>query len=348
MNPRERVLTAIDHREPDRVPIGFDAHEPLARKMMDHFGVDSRLALYDAMGIDGFSVFTDSYVFPKYVGPPPIELPDGTKTDFFGIRQQHHEPLKFAETIEDLDRYRWPTADWFEYDDIRERCLTIKQEHERVTVGGEGGCGIQHAINLRGYEIALMDPALDPEFTDACMRRMSDFFVEWNERWLGAAAGEFDIFRCGDDMGNQLTMHCSPAMWRRFYKPRLARVFAVAKKHGLKIWFHCCGCCRPVLDDLIEIGVDLWDPVPHYVAGNDQAELKQRYGDVLTFVGGVDQPHVLVQGTPAEVRDEVKRRIDLLAPGGGFILAGSQVLSEDVPLENALAMYEAAVEFGEY
>jgi uroporphyrinogen decarboxylase len=114
----------------------------------------------------------------------------------------------------------------------------------------------------------------------------------------------------------------------------------------MKIWFHCCGACRPVLEDLIEIGVDLWDPVPGYVAGNEHAALKRDFGDRLAFVGGVDTVTVLRLGTPLEVQAEVRRCIDTLAPGGGYIVGGSQCLTDDIPLANAIAMFEAAVEYG--
>jgi len=347
MTPRARVLTAIDRRKPDRIPIGFDVHGGILDKLFAHFGVNNRMALYEAMGIDGFSVFTDSYVPPKFIGPEPVTLADGSKSDFFGIISQKHWPLAFASSVADLDRYRWPQADWFDYSGIRRRCIDVKAKGI-VTVGGEGGCGITHAINLRGYELALIDPMLAPKLTHAYMERMGDFFVEWNERWLSAAGGEFDIYRCGDDMGNCLAMDCSPAVWREFYKPQLARIWAVAKKHGLKIWFHCCGCCRPVLDDLVEMGVDLLDPVPQYVAGSAHRELKRIYGRTLAFVGGVDQPNVLVRGTPRDVEREVKRCIDVLGADGGYIIAGSQVLTDDIPFENVLMMYKTAVEYGRY
>ena len=347
MTPRERVLIAIDRRTPDRVPLGFDAHQGLTERLFRHFGVDHLLALYDKLGIDGFSVFTTSYVYPQYAGPPPPKLPNGQGTDFFGIGSQEHPPLAFAQTVADLDRYRWPQADWFDCSTVKARCREIKAQG-RVTVGGEGGCGIQHAINLRGYAQALMDPVSDPELTHAYLQRMGDFFVAWNERWLGAAAGEFDIYRCGDELGSNTAMHCSPKVWREFYKPQLKRVWAVAKRHGLKIWYHCCGCCRPALEDLVEIGVDLWDPVPGYVTGNDQAALKREFGGRLAFVGGVDEPNILVRGRRADVEREVRRCLDTLGPGGGYILAGSQVLTDDVPLENVLTMYETALKYGGY
>lgn len=347
MTRRERLLTALDHREADRVPLGFDATEPILQALCSHFGVASRYELYDAMGIDGFSVFSESYVYPEYIGPPPLQLADGSKSDFFGIVSQRHYPLAFAESIADLDDYRWPNADWFDYRTIKERCRQVKARDLPV-VGGEGGCGITHTINLRGFEKAVCDPLLDEKLASAYLERMGDFFVEWNERWLAAADGEFDIFRCGDEVGSNVMMHCSPELWRKYFKPQLARVFAIAKRHNMKIWYHCCGYCRPIIPDLLEIGVDMWDPVPPSVAGNDHAWLKREYGRDLSFIGGIDHPNVLVGGSANDVVEDVKRRIELLAPGGGFILGAAQTMTEDIPLANILALYETALEYGKY
>ena len=346
MNARERVLTALDHKEADRVPIAFGAPTELDRKLKEHFHVEDNLSLYHAMGVDGFSVDAESYVFPEYSGPNPYNLPYVNYWNFWGLDgQQEHLPLEKIESVADLDAYLWPEADWFSYDDIKERCREIKKMG-LPTVGGEGGCGIQHCINMRGYNRAMMDPYLNPDLTHAYLERMGDFFVEWNERWI--SAGEFDIFRSGDEIGSNTATHCNPDVWREFYKPQLKRVFAVAKRHGLKIWFHCCGCCRPVIEDLIEIGVDLLDPIPDYVAGNDHVELKREFGDRLSFIGGVNIKSCVREGTPDDVRKEVRKRIDILAPGGGYILNGSHGLFEDCPLENVLAMYDEAVKYGVY
>jgi len=348
MTSRERVLMAIAHREADRVPVGFECHDGLQQKLLAHCGATGRLDLFRKLGIDGFSVFHESYVFPKYIGPPVKVLDDGATCDFWGIDyHQRNLPLAACDTVADLRCYPWPSADWFDYSKVHAQCLAIKKLG-LPTVGGEGGCGIQHAINLRGYEQALIDPLADPDFTHAYLQRAGDFFVEWNDRWLAAARGEFDIYRCGDEIGANDRLHSSPEVWREFYKPQLKRIFAVARKHGLKIWFHCCGVCRPVLEDLIEIGVDLWDPIPGYVTGNDHRTLKRDVGSRLAFIGGVDTVTLMRNGTVEQVRDEVKRCIDILAPGGGYILGGSQCLTDDIPLENVIAMYETAVAYGRY
>ncbi len=188
MTSRERVLMAIAHQEADRVPVGFECHDDLQQKLIAHYGAADRLDLFRKLGIDGFSVFHESYVFPKYIGPPVKVLDDGATCDFWGIDcHQRNLPLASCETVADLGRYPWPSADWFDCSEVHARCLAIKKLG-LPAVGGEGGCGIQHAINLRGFEQALIDPLADPDFTHAYLQRAGDFFVEWNDRWLAAAA----------------------------------------------------------------------------------------------------------------------------------------------------------------
>ena len=346
MTRRDRLLTTLTHREPDRVPLGFEARPAIREALYRHFAVRDDQALFSALGIDGFSVFGDAYVAPRYIGPDPA-TGDGITGDFFGIINQRFAPLAFAETVGDLERYRWPSAEWFDYSAVALRCRSVAAGDQLVVVG-EGGCGIQHAINLRGYEAAVSDPLLDPNFTHAYLERMGDFFVAWNTRWLSAADGAVDLFRCGDELGSNTALHCSPEVWRSFYKPQLARIFAVAKGFGLKIWFHCCGYCRPLLPDLIEIGVDLWDPAPPTVRDNDLSALKREFGQDITFVGGVDEPNICANGTPDAVRAEVRCRLEQLAPGGGYILGPSQNFTEDVPVENILALYDEALAYGRY
>lgn len=345
MDSRGRILTSLNHQEPDRVPSCFAADEATTCALLRHFHTDSVESLFFNLGTDGF--MTDpGWVHPRYVGPPEVSLPDGEKADFWGIVLQRRWPIDFVETLDDLERYPWPKASWFDYTSIRVEASAVKNSG-RIVIGGEGSCGIYQSINMRGYEKALTDSLIRPDLTRAYMERMSDFFTAWNERWLEAGAGEFDLFRCGDEVGNMQRMLLRPEIWRKFYKPHLKKVWAVALKHGLQPWWHCCGCCRPVLEDMLEIGMRVWDSVPPYVAGNDLPELKRRYGKDITFVGGVDQL-LLARGTPQEVIGEVQLRLDQLAPGGGCILGPSQALTNDIPLANILALYEAISRFGNY
>jgi uroporphyrinogen decarboxylase len=346
MNSRERLLAAINHQEPDRVPLWLCATQDMVDDLCRRLGAKDGWDLARRLGCDTFAL-DGTWIHPLYNGPELEQTPNGEKADYFGIVLQKRWPLAFAQTLDDLERYRWPQAEWFDYSTVGERARQARKR-DAVVIGGEGSCGIYHSINLRGYTQALIDPLAEPEIAQAYLSRMGDFFVEWNRRWLMAGEGFFDIFRCGDEVGNMERMLLNPGTWRAFHKPRLERVWGVAKAMGLHIWWHCCGCCRPVFEDMIEIGVDMWDPAPPNVAGNDLAELKRLYGRQITFVGGINHAGVLCTGTPADVEREVRLRLDQLAPGGGLILGPAQGLTVDIPTENILTMYETALKYGEY
>ena len=143
-------------------------------------------------------------------------------------------------------------------------------------------------------------------------------------------------------------MSISPELWRKWYKPLWRDVFKIYKENDAKIWMHSCGFCRDVVENFIEIGVDILNPVPTYVRGSDPLDMKQTFGDKLTFDGGVDQINVLIKGTPEMVREEVKLRINQMVSGGGFIIGPSQVFIKDMPLNNIIAFFDAAYEFGTY
>ena len=137
-------------------------------------------------------------------------------------------------------------------------------------------------------------------------------------------------------------------MWRRYYKPLWSEVFQIAKRHRVKIWMHSCGYHRPILEDFLEIGVDILNPIPPYVKGSDPLELKQHYGSSLVLDGTVDHINVMILGNPSDVEAEVRRRIDDCAPGGGFIIGASQGFTEDVPMQNIAALYDSVLKFGQY
>ena len=343
---RERVLLALERKYIDRVPIGFEVSEPLVEKLCQYFGVSNYLELFKELDIDAFSIWRNSYISPKYIGPELKKLNGKIACDFWGISfHQEVLPLEFAQDIADLSKYQWPEASWFDYSNIEEDCVKVK-ESGYVSAIGEGGIGIQFAINMRGYQNALIDPLIDSDFTHAYMARACDFFMEWNEKWITAANGEADMFRAGDEIGANDRTHVAGDQWREFYKPYFKKVFKQAKDNDLKIWFHCCGCMDGHFDDLVDIGVDLLDPIPDYVMGNNHKKLAAEYGDKLCFVGGVDTVNIMQKGSVEDVENEVKRVIDIFYPDCGLIIGTSQQMTEDVPLENAIAFFKTALEYG--
>ena len=154
-----------------------------------------------------------------------------------------------------------------------------------------------------------------------------------------------DIFWYGDDFAAQRGMILSPQQFRRFLKPTYQKVFALAKSRGLKVWVHACGTFRPVLSDLIDIGMDVWETVQVHLPGNEPQELKRRYGKNLTFFGAVSTQSTLPKGTVAQVRAEVRDRIAVLGQDGGYICGGDHTIMPDVPIDNVLAMIDEARNF---
>jgi uroporphyrinogen decarboxylase len=339
---RERILTTLRHQEPDRVPVNLDqTSDQVQRRILAYYGVDDMHALYRKTGIDAFSVWHEhAAVVPIYRGwrgedPSSTYLP-------WGKVRQYVDPL--AE--ETLESYRWPQVEEFDFTTLKERLMLVKA-NDMTTASGHAGVGFQHHVELRGHEQCLYDLS-DPGWMDAYLARNRAFFVPYFEALFGAAQGEVDILRADEDMGGMQRMMISPQMWRRYYKPLWAQVFEIAHRHGARVWMHSCGYHRAVVGDFIEIGVDILNPVPPYVSGSDPLEMKTTYGDRLVLDGTVDHINVLIAGNPRQVEQEVRRRIDQCATGGGFILGASQGFTEDVPMQNIAAMYEAALKYGAY
>jgi uroporphyrinogen decarboxylase len=208
------------------------------------------------------------------------------------------------------------------------------------------GCDISPCVyemywRLRGMEEALLDMAMAPDFADTMLARCADFAVELGEQ--ACQRFPLDWLWTGDDVASQQGMIMSPDTWRRLIKPHLARTFAVGKAHGLPVAYHCCGALRPIIPDLIEIGMDVLNPVQSSCPGMDPLELKREFGRDLAFMGGLDTQNMLPFATADEVRCETERLLDgMTADGGGYILAASHTIPPETPDENIFAMYAAA------
>jgi uroporphyrinogen decarboxylase len=203
---------------------------------------------------------------------------------------------------------------------------------------------------MQGLETFLMNLAVEPEFAEALLTRIAESCKTLMGHFLEALGEHVDIIKIGDDLGTEQSLLMSPAMYRRILKPIHADYIAFIKaRTGAKVFFHTDGDVFDLLDDFVEIGVDILNPVQ---SGSGKlgnlAEVKRRYGARLSFCGAIDTQHVLPNGTPEAVRAEVRRAIGTLGPGGGYLLAAVHTIMNEVPPENVLAMVDAAVEFGKY
>ncbi len=208
------------------------------------------------------------------------------------------------------------------------------------------GCDVSPCVfemywRLRGMEKTLMEMVLNPTLTQEMMRRCTEFSIELSE----AACRRFklDWLWLGDDAGGQRSMLMSPQIWRDMVKPLLKQNADVGKRHGIWVAFHSCGAIRPIIGDLIEIGVQVLNPVQCNCPGMDPLDLKKEFGRDLAFMGGVDTQDILPHGTADQVRQATARLLEgMTADGGGYILAASHTVPPETPEENIFAMYDEA------
>jgi uroporphyrinogen decarboxylase len=345
MNRRERLLTTLQHLEPDRVPLGFDIVSiEKEKEVCAYYGVNDLEGLYQKTGVEAFSVWNPLWsALPVYAGAPRpgIEKADSTY-GCWGKVGEHIYPL----ALEDQETYRWLSVDDFDFSHLKADLEEIRRG-DHTCASGHAGMGWLHHVQLRGYDHSLLD-VLDDAWMEAYMAHNRAFFIPYFEKLFQNAGGLIDIIRADEDLGGHDAMLISPRLWRKWYKPLWKDVFEICHREGAKIWLHSCGFCRALMDDFIEIGVDVLNPLPSYVRGSEPGEMKQLYGQKLAFDGGIDQMRVLVGGTPQAVETEVRHRLEQLAPGGGYILGPSQVITKDIPLENLVAMFESALKWGVY
>lgn len=346
-------MAAVNLGVPDRVPMDYHGNRWVLERLTDEFGVHSHRELLEHLHSD--VVDLRGIVDPVYCGPVPYsrELTGTVRESFWGWRQETTMaacgpeesyvdfPLAMATTVTDLERHCWPSPDWFDFSDFADRLEPWKD----FAVMASGVSVWQHPSFLRGIDNLMVDLLMEPEMAHFIMDRFTDFYLGYFDRMLGAAKGRIDILRQADDLGTQRSLFFSPELFRTFIKPRIAKFVDLAHSHGVKFMFHSCGAIVPLIEDLIEIGVDILDPLQALAEGMEPSNLKASFGDRICLHGGIDTQYLLPRGTSSEVRDEVRSRLEILGVGGGFILAPCHVLQLDVPTENIMAMSEAGLSY---
>jgi len=241
----------------------------------------------------------------------------------------------------------WKALDSYEFPDPRAGYhfeavdALLAQDPGRFLMGRVYSTLFERYRFLRGYEASLIDPYVDRERFRELLGRIAQFQSVMVSQWLERKA---DVISFGDDYGMQDRLFMAPEVWRREYKPLLAELFGQAKAGGAKVYLHADGNIEEILDDLVEIGLDMLNPVQKYAM--DVERIGRRYGGRLCFHAGVNHQVTMPQGTPQQVREEAEWLIRTLGrPEGGFIAARGHVLTRDIPVRNAVAMYRAYVEF---
>ena len=380
MTPRQRILAALDHRESDRVPIDLGssivtsitraAYEPLRA----HLGLPAEeIVVYDEvqqLPYVGEDVLERFGVDTRMVQLPPthvqgVEIVD--EGDYYAMwdrwgakmRMPKENPLYYdwvefpitETTLEALDRYHWPEPDppaLIAGLRVQAEELRASGDHALVGSGVIGGGIFEQSCRVMGMEPFMMAMLTAPEFSDALADRITDIYIDSVDRYLAQVGGLIDVFTFWDDVATQQGWMINPDSYVKVIKPRQKRLFAAIKERtDAKLFYHGCGAVYELIPHLIEIGVDIINPVQVNAEGMDSGALKRAYGDDIVFWGGgVDTQRVLPFGTPQEVRDEVKRRIDDFAPGGGFVFATVHNIQAFVPPENIEAAFDTALTYG--
>ncbi|MBC8876693.1 MAG: hypothetical protein H8E44_45265 [Planctomycetes bacterium] len=363
MDARERVFLALAHEEPDRIPIDYWATSTVSERLRGHYGLSTQEELLQHLDVD--FRYIDG---PKYVGPEPRVHDDGSVEDHWGVPRVRVEtgsgehtsiyqevitfPLKNAESLDEIRDYpKWPSPDWFDYDCVRQQVAEARQTGRVVVFMGDRmnrAAQLKPAMYLRGIDQILMDLALDPEIAEYIFQRVAAFYLEYARRTFEAAGGGIDIFMMGDDFGTQKGLFVSPDMWRQFLRPGFKAFIDLGRQYGCKVAHHSCGSIKPIIPDLIECGLEILNPIQPDVENMDRKELKQLFGDRLSFHGSISIQQTLPFGTPDDVRKEVQERAETLGPGGGFIFCTAHNIQADTPTENIVALFEAYRTFGRY
>lgn len=345
MTPRERWEAVLKRQKPDRLPMDYWATAEANEKLMKYLNCSSQEELYKKLHID-----KPVAVGPAYIGPK-LEK----DTDMYGCRYRNVEysggvyaecvyhPLAQYETVEEIEKnYVWPTVDWFDYSVIPSQ---IKGKEEYPVQGG-GSEPFLIYKNLRGQEQAFIDLILYPDIVEYCLDKLFDFCYENTLRIYEQIPGKITFSYIAEDMGAEIDLMYSPDQIRRFLLPRMKRMIDLAHEAGVYAFHHNDGAIRKIVPDLIDIGIDILNPVQWRCNGMDREGLKRDFGDKLIFHGGVDNQYTLAFGSVEEVKNEVIDNIRILGAGGGYIIAPCHNIQSVSPPENIVAMYETGYEYG--
>jgi uroporphyrinogen decarboxylase len=346
MTSKERVRCSLAWKDPDRVPIQTYLTPEVRDRLTEHFGTTD---LLDRLGVDF------RHVGPRYTGR--IREPrDGVRYDLWGAgyRRIEHEsggaydeavvlPLADLRTLDDVEAYPWPRPEDYDYSVLPDQCERVKDY--AVCLGGAGVPDIVNGLlRGRGMEQVMIDIATRDPVGMAIVDKRVEFWYEVMRRGLEAADGRVDILCLGEDCGNQQGRMFSPRDFDEVFRPRLKRFYDLAHQFGAKAMMHSCGDTHELMPTFIEMGLDVLDAMQPEPPGMDPETIRAACKGTLAFCGLISTQRTLPHGTVEACRAEARHRLDVIAPGGGYIFAPAHCIQPDTPLENILAVYEEALE----
>jgi len=382
MTSRERLLLALNHREPDRVPIDLGGnqsgiHRFAYQRLVDLLGLKEEIVIMDLvqqLALPSEAVLERLHVDTRYVRAKGAAGFDARVvkreregrtwhdfTDEFGVTWSMpedspryfditHSPLAGL-SLDEIKAYPFPRGDDpTRFEGLREEALRIRRDTPCAVISGISGVVYEICWYMRGLENLFADMIERPQVLEAIIDRTLQFWLDWFRLFLDEAGDIVDVIMIGDDLAGQKGPLFSPAIYRSIVKPRQKRLVQyIRSRTKAKIWYHSCGSVLQYIPDLIDNGVDALNPVQLSARGMDPGELKKAFGEEICFWGGgIDSQHVLPHASPDEVREQVRRNLGIFKPGGGYVFANVHNIQADVPPGNVIAMFDAAHECGQY
>lgn len=374
MKPKERVLAALSFREPDRIPIVIGPSNstgismPAYNNLRTHLNLppiddtDPNNYIYNRPDLgtayldETISTVLGTDVRSVLDREPPGTLrpgPNGVLIDSWGTNYMRYHPLANAQTSDDILSYKgWPdTTDPTRMAGVKERAKELFDAGEYAVMGVPWLLfPVERAFALQGMDVFLENLAGKPDVAKSILRKNLEICESLMDRFLSECGEYLDIIKIGDDLGTQTSLMMSPRMYRRIIKPiHQEFVQFIKRRTNAKVFFHTDGDVAPLVDDFMEIGIDILNPI-QTSAGKmaDLNALREKTRGRMTLCGAVDTHRILPFGTPQEVEEEVHRVVKILAPGGGYMLGSVHTIMPDVPPENVMAMVNAAKKYGTY
>jgi uroporphyrinogen decarboxylase len=336
MAPRDIVFEQIRHHETKPVPYTLSFEGDVAERVDRYYGSDAWRGK-----LTPYLVWCGG--IPTMAKEP---IGGGLERDRFGtIWRVDRRPFHLEEPAlkePSCEGYDFPTPEAFAVPDLKEQAARVREANPDSFSLINIGWGLwEHCWGLRGFDNAMMDCVAEPEFFEELLDRLTDLFLGHIAQCEGVEA---DAIMFGDDWGDQRGVMIGPERWRRFLKPRYARLYEAVRAQGKLVISHCCGSVADIIPDIIEIGLDVLESVQPEARGMNPYELKRKWGDRITFWGCLGSQSTIPFGTPDVIRTEVKRLRAEVGRGGGFILAPAKSLQPETPTENAVAVFEAFTE----
>jgi len=356
MIPKERVLTSLNHQEPDRVPINYaGANSDILRRLQEHFGLNENDndGLLEALHID-FRVIDIPYTGPQLHKPVEGKHVDPlwgihtrwVKNESGGYWDYCDFPLRDA-SVEEVRNWPMPNPDDFDYCAIKQQCDKYK---DYCIVFGNAGFGdiINSTGMIRTMEQVLIDLITDDPAGIEYIRRKVSIQVEILKRVLEIADGRIDLVWTGEDLGTQKSPMIGLDIFRKHIRPHHQQFVDLAASHNIPVMIHSCGSSSWAFDDFIEMGIRVADTLQPEAVNMQPKYLKEKYGNDLVFNGCISTAGPMAYGTVEETINDVKETLEIMKPSGGYIMAPTHMIQDNTPTENVVAAYEAAVAYGSY